>query len=205
MQTYSGQLGIVLFCSDAVNSVSVACAKVYAPDSAIDLGSRHRPHITLYHSNLTDVPVDRAEQILDDVVRALPVDIRLFSIATFGGKFVFWDVVCTPELEKLHATALRLGEYFAPAGEQQADKERIVLSPAEEENVLSYGHPLVRDRWRPHITLGYYPTRLEHETADSCVLGGTVTGAGFVRVGEYGTIAEVLFEHRALPWWQKLW
>ncbi|MBI2048701.1 MAG: 2'-5' RNA ligase family protein [Parcubacteria group bacterium] len=193
MKTYTGQLGVVLICDDATNGKAIAIANAAPKGSEIKLGTQHHPHITLYHSKLKDVSESIVRELLDVLVVKLPVDLKFKQTAIFGGKFLFWDNERTPELLDLHAGVLGLSRYFIPAGEQQADKEKIILSPEEDENVRLYGHPLVRGLWRPHITLGYYPAGIAQDAQEEKYFG-EVCGVAFVRVGDFGTIKEVITE-----------
>ena len=132
---------------------------------------------------------------INGLAEMLPIPLLFTSVAEFGGKFLFWDTVRNEQLTQAHEYALRLSKYFLPTGEQQAEKEKITLSPLERVNVKEFGHPLVRELWRPHITLGYYPNGLQQNTRTEKFEGSAV-GVAFVQVGEAGTIAEILAERR---------
>lgn len=193
METYTGQLGVVLTCNvDTARRAMYLTNKI--PDgNAIALGTQHRPHVTLYHSKLQDVPAHAVSSVLKSIARELPLSLEFSQTAVFGGKFLFWDIERTPVLMELHEKALSLSRYFTPAGKQQADKEKIALAAAEDENVRTYGHPLVRDLWRPHITLGYYPQGID-VPAQQERHHGAAYRAAFVRVGDFGTVAEIISE-----------
>lgn len=190
-QKITGQLGIVLLLDQETTNRTVELAGEYQEGNFVDLGGRHTPHITLYHSKLVDVPLEVAREYLDRLAERLPMSLAFTKVAAFGDKFLFWDTERTPELIAVHEYALGLAKYFSPAGEQQADKEKITLSPEQDANVRQFGHPLVGSLWRPHVTLGYYPDGLTMDDR-STPFAGRATTVALVRVGEAGTIAEIV-------------
>jgi len=159
--------------------------------NSIDLGGRHAPHLTLYHSKLTSVPTAEINKALDDVKDMLPIRLSFTEISVFGGMYLFWDTERSEALMKAHERALDVSRFFIPTGEQPVGTEQISLSPEEDLNVQKYGHPLVRTLWRPHVTLGYYPQGISREPS-SRTFEGSAVEAAFVRIGEMGTIAEII-------------
>ena len=189
--SYTGQLGAVLLLDQPTEKKMACAASDYHASNAIDVGGRHIPHISLYHSKLRAVPDIVIDWLLDELIIKLPIALAFTEIAPFGGKFLFWNIERSTPLTGAHERALYLSRYFIPTGEQQADREKIALLPEEQENVKTYGHPLVQKLWQPHVTLGYAPGGLAQNTATKRFIGNA-TGAAFVRIGEAGTIAEII-------------
>jgi hypothetical protein len=187
----TGQLGLVLLLDGETRARAVELADQHQQGSSIDLGGRHEPHITLYHSKLANVPLDVVHEYLDHLASMLPLALTFTQIAAFGNKFLFWDTERAPELVKAHEYALGLSRYFVSVGEQQAGKEGITLSPEQSSNVNKFGNPLVGSLWRPHVTLGYFGNGLVLEDRPE-IFKGSASSVAFVRVGESGTIAEII-------------
>lgn len=188
--SYTGQSGIVLFPDGQTNREALRLSIECGGGNSIDLGGRHTPHLTLYHSKLTSVPASEVNKTLDNLKDILPIRLLFTEIAVFGGKYLFWDTERTEVLMKAHERALDISRFFIPAGEQPVGTAHISLSSEEDLNVQKYGHPLVRALWRPHITLGYYPQGISREPSAQTFEGFAVEVA-FVRVGEMGTVIEL--------------
>lgn len=190
MQKYSGQLGFVLFPDFNISHKSYQLAQ------NIDKNLIHltKPHISLYHSKVADLPEKKAMELLLEIENRSRISLNLEEIIIYGQRFVFWLVKKTPELEGLHYNILALSKYFVKDDEQQADREKIKISQAEQKNIKEYGHPLVKDLWLPHITLGYcekpdiYVKKIEEV--------GRIAAIGFVEIGDYGTIKRILMSKR---------
>ena len=189
---FTGQLGFVLIPENKVEHRAVELTSGYKYGSSIDLGGQHMPHITLYHAELENVPISVVFEFLNGLAATLPLSLSFTNMASFGGKFLFWDVERSDKLVALHEYALGLSKYFvAPTGESQIDREKITLSSAESENMTKFGHPLVGELWRPHITLGYYPSGVPYWTVSEKFEGSTALVA-FARIGEFGTVSKII-------------
>lgn len=188
---YSGQLGLILLLDDNTNSKAVKIAERYMTGNKIDLARTHTPHMTLFHSKVKDVPSSFVKTSLDHLKSILPITLTFTQAACFGGKFLFWDTERSSSLLEAHGYALNLAKFFTPLGEQQSGKEKLGLSDEESANVSKYGHPLVNNLWRPHITLGYYPDGIEKTPQPEPYIGMAI-GAAFIKVGDFGTIAEII-------------
>ena len=189
--TYDGQLGIVLFLDESTEHRAIQIATKYKNGNSIDLGGLHTPHVTLYHSKLGGLPNNVVDRLLDIIIAMLPTSLTFTQVSQFGGKFLFWDIERSEVLLEAHNCALELSKYFVRIGEQQPDKEKINLSVLESANVKTFGHPFVRDLWRPHVTIGYYSDGAPQEIRTEGFSGRAV-GVAFVRVGEAGTIKEII-------------
>jgi len=187
---YSGQIGIALLPNQETKNKSIALARQVRPN-LLDIGGTHHPHMTLYHARLSGVPSGVVDVILKDVAALLPLSVSFYRIATFAEKFVFWDVSTLPVLMSMHERALDLARYFT-AGEGAVGTESLKLPAEQVENVRRFGHPLMRNLWRPHITIGYdeggHPAFKEQES----VWQGGFDRAALVEIGEYGTVKKIL-------------
>ena len=185
------QLGLVLTLDEATSQRAIELCTQHKKGNVVDLGGRHMPHVTLYHSKLGHVLEAVVDRFLGDLAAMLPINVSFTEIETFGGKFLFWDTERSEQLVMAHEVALGLSKFFIPSGVQQADKEKIFLSPGENLNVQKFGHPLVGKLWRPHVTLGYFSQGISVKRRLEKFKGRSV-GVAFVRVGEAGTVAEVI-------------
>jgi 2'-5' RNA ligase len=83
------------------------------------------------------------------------IQIKLDSMAIFGGSFIFYDVSKNSQIHALHEKTL---EYFAPlttiTDEPIAKNQGIILTEKEQEYMSKYGYPLVKELYRPHFTIG---------------------------------------------------
>ena len=187
----TGQLGLVLLVDKDTLQEVIKTTPEYSANNLLNVGIEHTPHITLFHSKLKNVSMEVIDGLLDRIIQSLPIDLSFEEISVYGGKFLFWNINRTPELASAHECALALSTYFVPEGEQQTDKEKLALSKEEIENVKEFGHPLVRELWCPHITLGYYPSGTKIKSVKK-IFRGVATGVAFVRIGEAGSIAEII-------------
>ena len=140
---FTGQLGLVLLLGPNTRKQAITIGSRYRNGNSINLGERHEPHVTLYHSKLQDVPRSMIREFLDDLAVRLPLKLGFTHIAPFGRKFLFWDASRSAELSGAHGYSLGLSQYFVPVGEQQADRERVEVTEEERINIRRFGHPFV--------------------------------------------------------------
>lgn len=192
-EKYSGQYGVVLLLNEMTEHQVKKIAARYVAGNLLNIfDGRHKPHITLYHSKFDKLPSSIVDKSLNILAAHLPVVFSLESISSYGGKFLFWDIQKTAGLVKLHESAVSgLSQYFVSEGTQQADRENIILSSQESENVRRFGYPFIGSVWHPHITLGYFPEGVQEESTPERFKGTSGTVA-FIRVGEAGSIAEII-------------
>lgn len=192
-KTYTGQFGLVFSLDHTTKDAAKIINSRYKGENLINFADGiQEPHITLYHSKLESIPESVIENCMGLLVKCLPLSFSLNKIEPYGGKFLFWNIQKTAELSNAHALALsNLSPYFVSIGEQQADREKISLSQEEQDNVRRFGHPLVGSLWQPHITLGYFPNGVSLESCPE-FLNGIITEVMFVRIGEAGTIEEII-------------
>ena len=158
----SGALGIVVVPDqETVQRSYVLAAEILPRGSEYVLAPGSLPHLTLYHGKLRDVPMREALQMVSEL-RGILVGQRfsLGPIVAYGGNFVFWNVAQdsdTKLLKEAHSRALSVAQFLDRTLESKATSEEgLVLSQPELENVRQYGHPLVRQLYAPHITLGFH-------------------------------------------------
>ncbi len=188
---FKGQFGVVLLPDITARKTAIELAS-YISGNEISLGERHEPHLTLYHTKIDGMSMADAENLLERVAASLPVEASLEEVGPFGGRFVFWDAHPSRELSVLHTVALeKLSKFFSPEGEQQAQKEKLDLSPEQLANMRTYGHPLVAGLWRPHVTLGYKSDGVREGLSRHAQIV-KFERAAFVEVGEYGTLKRII-------------
>lgn len=193
--SYSGQFGIVLLLEDSLRSEVLQKSKTFAQGNAIHFEQQHIPHVTLYHSKFKNLPKEVVQETLLGIAKKLPCALPFTKTESFWDKFIFWNIEKTAELTALHEQSLFVAAYFNAEGPQQSDSEKVILSEAEEQAVRIYGNPLVGALWRPHVTLGYFPEGIVEGTKSAPFEGRSVAVA-FVRIGEYGTVVEILAQKR---------
>jgi len=189
--SFSGQIGLVLLPDRDTRDRALQIAREFSVGNSIKLGTIAEPHISLYHSKLSNVPGTVIDEYLKECASRLPLPLTFTTLSTFGEKFLFWNIEKDEQLLSLHESALQLSAYFVPEGEQQPDRENVILSEDEKACVAQYGHPRVGALWQPHITLGYFSESLPTDIG-SQPFSGAATGVAFVRIGEAGTISEIL-------------
>ena len=157
----SGALGIVIIPDKGtIEQAYALAADILPPTSEYILTTGSVPHLTLYHGKLNEVPVEEAFRIVSDIREILSgAKFSLGPIVAYGGNFVFWNVEKNSEARLLgdaHIKALLIAQFLDRTSEAKATSEEgLALSLAELENVRQYGHPLVKQLYSPHITLGF--------------------------------------------------
>ena len=161
-QLLTGAFGIVIVPDNDTQERSRAlAAELLEGRAEFVLSPRDLPHLTLYHAKVAGLPstelVERARRLED---RLGGLRLRLQRLGFAGGNFLFWDVDWNTDregrLRDAHEEALQLSHYLDRSAPPKATSEEgLQLTPPELSNVEAYGHPLVRDLYRPHITLGF--------------------------------------------------
>lgn len=198
--TLSGALGVVIIPDQATIAESYKLARNILPASSeYILSSRAIPHITLYHGKFLDVPTSEVQTILRDIRSDLHrANFSLGPIQCFGGNFVFWNVepddTTRHQLQLAHEKSLTLSRFLDRSAPPKATSEEgLSLYAAELENLKEYGHPLVRQSYLPHITLGFHRGLAAHvPNGQSNKWHSSVGSVEFVRVGYPGTIEEIV-------------
>lgn len=199
-QLLSGPLGVVIIPDEITISAAHAAAReILPPDSEFILDSGSIPHLTLYHGKFSALPLSVVTAVLAEIRTNLRgVEFQLGPVTGFGGNFIFWDVEQSgpgiAALNSTHLRALKLSEYLdREAAPKAVSEERLSLRPEELENLRTYGHPLVRDQYAPHITLGF------HAGVAGSIPAGlvrtqrvTVASVELVRVGYPGRVEAVV-------------
>lgn len=157
------------------------------------------PHVTLYHGKLKDVPIAVVASLVDRIRQLLlGHKFVLSEVVGFGGNFIFWNLSEVgsdiKQLQSAHEIALELAQYLDPTALPKATtEEALTLSEEQKENVRRFGHPLVRNLFLPHITLGFHPgvanVKPPISTEEATL---TVASVEFVRIGHPGRVEEVL-------------
>lgn len=185
---FTGKYGIVLVPNTETRQQVILRSK-HVEGNVLDLGGKHHPHLTLYHADFVDLPEDIVDGTLKAVAAQMPTMVHFYRIATYAKKFVFWDARLAGPLMSLHKQALGLASYLKEdAG--AVGTEDLKLPEEQMENIRRFGHPLVGEQWRPHITVGYRnegPDIDEPKQYDAWF-----SKVAFVSIGEYGTAQEFI-------------
>jgi hypothetical protein len=163
----TGFVGLVIQPDAATIRASYELAASLMPTSpeAVALGSL--PHLTLTHCALRDAPRTRLAEYVDRLDTQLAGRrVPLGAVVGFGAGFVFWcaDPPTSPEragLQRAHEYAITVADGFLDPVVNAAVVEgtRRVTNddPALVGNARAFGYAFARDRYLPHITLGFDP------------------------------------------------
>lgn len=193
----SGPYGLVVLPDAETCAIAKKESANRMPNKAAYSLENEQPHLTLYHGNIINMPLFEALQVRQDVAKILQgSEIELYDIEVYADKFLFWNAEHRPleesPLQKAHYLAAGvLSSYLNREAEPSAQKEKLKLTDAEEKNVAEFGHPLVGDLYKPHITLGYdrrgiknvEGNYLRYMIADRIAL---------VKMGDHGRIEKVV-------------
>lgn len=134
------------------------------------------PHVTLTQCAVRDLPRRRAAEFvgrLDQELRGRTIP--LSAVIPFGGGFVFWcvDPACGERatLQRAHEEAVTLADGFLdPVVNEKVVEGTIQTTndaPVLVANARVCGYAFVRDRYLPHITLGFDPNLAAADDAGS--------------------------------------
>lgn len=197
----SGPYGLVAIPDRATMDRAYSYAREVLPrGTEFVLEQPHVPHMTLYHGAMTDIPVqglaalrDRAEGLLARRTFVLE------AVVVAGGKFAFWnlndDSRTNAALVRAHETALEMAAHLNPAAKAKAlGDEGLTLTDGERDNCMNFGHPWVKDLYKPHITLGYNTEGLPAEAFLGVALrwAMTIERVAAVEIGHPGIIKREL-------------
>ncbi len=186
-QLFTGKYGFVIEPDFETNALVRDLAEEIAPRAEFHV---EIPHITLYHAALKNAPVSAITEVHKKLLSIVGRKLVLRDIQVFGSKFLFWNTEKTDWLQSAHITALELSDYFDA---ESVSLEGLDLTPNQRENLLSYGSPIVRDEYLPHITLAYSETTDVFEGIPSeRVHEMTVGRVSFVELGKYGAVTRVV-------------
>lgn len=156
-----------------------------------------KPHLTLFHAMVREPDLERIRKEVNFLHAFCIGDpVNLTEVAVFGDKFLFLDAIRSPQLRLVHAeAAITLLPYLDRETVRPAQKEGLILSPAEQSNLETFGHPLVGLEYRPHVTLAYDENP---EVIARCVLPPdnlrmqTIAAVRLGIMGEYGSLYKAL-------------
>jgi 2'-5' RNA ligase len=186
----SGSYGFVIKPDAETQKKAEALAREMAPNAEFQTKI---PHITLYHARLDELPLQAARDILLKLRAYKGETLILNSFEVYGGKFFFWDNEKTDILRSMHGEALKLATYLDKKAVARAVEEGLNMTPEELENIKRYGHPLVLERYTPHITLAYDSRGLvlpPHTPATPREM--KIDDVLFAEMGKYGSVARVV-------------
>jgi 2'-5' RNA ligase len=184
---FTGKYGIVLVPNSETGLQAALLSKRIGPN-LLELGGKHHAHLTLYHADYEDLPEEVVDQTLEAIAAQMPTKVHFYRIKTYANKFVFWDARPAGPLFSLHKQALGLTGYLKENAGAVGTEDLKDLSVQELDNIRRYGHPLVNEQWRPHITVGY---RNEGKEIDEPrQFDAWFSKVAFARIGEYGTAQE---------------
>jgi len=159
------------------------------------------PHLTLTQCALRDAPRERVREFvarLDDALRGTAIP--LGAVVTFGAGFLFWCAEAEGPgrrvLQAAHEYAVTLADGLLDPVANDAVVEATARAFADEPELVAnarrYGYALIRERYLPHITLGFDPRLGGGRAAGASMtsLSHTMTMDRIVlaRLGRYGRV-----------------
>jgi len=141
-------------------------AALIPPGATQQLAVGSLPHVTLTQCVVRDAPRERLAQYVDRLGAKLRgVTIPLGAVTAFGGGFLFWHVDRDSEargrLQAAHEDALGVAagllDPVANAAVVEGTAAAFGNAGALVENARVYGYALIKERYAPHITLGFDP------------------------------------------------
>ena len=198
----SGFVGIVLEPDAAtIGTAYELAAALLPPDAEQVLASGALPHMTLTQGALRAAPAARVKTLVAALnARLTGLAIPLGRVVPFTGGFLFWCVDdATPArgvLQSAHEQALTL----ADAGLDEVANGAVVTGTARATgddpvlvaNARRHGYAFVKDRYLPHITLGFAPRAAASLALRAHAHVMTVERVVAVRLGRLGRVEDVL-------------
>ncbi|MGB6839085.1 MAG: hypothetical protein WBE27_02340 [Microgenomates group bacterium] len=186
----SGSFGLVIKPDAETERKALSLAGEMAPNAEFQIKV---PHITLYHGRVNNLPLPMVKDLLLRLRKHRGESLVLNSLKVYGGKFLFWNNEKTGSLRSMHQEALKLAEYLARDTVSRAAEEGLDMTPEELENVKKYGHPLVMERYTPHITLAYDSQGLTLPPSGNIEPWEMkIDDVLFSEMGKYGVVARVV-------------
>jgi 2'-5' RNA ligase len=183
---FNGSYGFVLLPDKATAERARQLADELAPSAEYKV---QIPHITLYHGNLRALPLEKVQELMFFLEPMQGEILGLQGTSIYGGKFLFWDINVTDNLQNAHEVALELSKYVDTEGDISALSEDLDMTEEEFQNAYFYGHPLVKNLYAPHITLAYDSQGLSLPAKRSDeYFAMTVSTFAFAEIGEQGRI-----------------
>jgi hypothetical protein len=163
----SGFIGLVVEPVAATIQAAYELAATLLPaDAEQRLGPGSLPHLTLTQCAVHQLPRARVAAFADRLTQQLAGHgLPLEPVIAFGGGFLFWCVEAeVPErsvLQHAHEDAITLGQGFLDPVANGAVVEATRRLTGEDAtlvaNARDCGYAFVRDRYLPHVTLGFDP------------------------------------------------
>ncbi|MFB6181545.1 MAG: 2'-5' RNA ligase family protein [Candidatus Magasanikbacteria bacterium] len=193
-----GHYGFVLKPDSKIREKVEKIQQEFCPNVEFKAGADGDIHLTLYHAPISTVSKPKIDKIIKTVEATGILDerLQLRELEIYGETFLFWSVSTIPEvLTEAHKKALNLANFLQK--EASESKENLAgLSEKEQENIKKYNHPLVKDLYKPHITIAYNSTGIEVESKKienfSHSASIDIEEISFARIGDNGRVEENL-------------
>ena len=180
-------------------------SRVMPVDAPMVLGPGLLPHVTLTQCALRETPRERLAAFAARLGATLrDRRIPLTAVSAVAGGFVFWCVdPASAEralLQRVHEDALPVADGFLDPVANAAVVEGTARLTNDDrqlvENARRFGYAFIRDRYLPHITLGFDPRLAPPSVPDRHEPHAMIaTRVALVRFGPHGRATQIL----ALP------
>jgi hypothetical protein len=201
----SGVVALAIQPDAATIATSYALAAELMPAAPVQaLAPGSLPHVTLTQCALLEAPRARVRELtarLDDRLRGRRIP--LGAVVTFGAGFLFWcaepDGPERTVLQEAHERAVTLADgVLDPVANRaviEATRQVFGDDPVLVSSTRACGYSLARERYLPHITLGFDPRLEEGARLASRPSTMTVERVILARLGAYGRLeAELSLE-----------
>jgi len=200
--TLSGFVGLVLEPDAATIDAAYALAAAVLPTDAEQiLAPGALPRVTLTQCALRDASRASIAALLADLdARLAGRTIPLSRVVPFTGGFVFWCVDdAAPErtlLQTAHERALTLADDVLDVTANEAVVAGTARATGNDPDLVAnarrHGYAFVRDRYLPHITLGFAPAAAAALAPRDHLHRMRVERVVLARLGRLGLVDEVL-------------
>jgi 2'-5' RNA ligase len=189
-EVFTGSYGLVLKPDQETMERAKLKAHLLVPNAPFIV---EKPHITLYHARFNDLPVNEVQRVYKIIEGLEGESLKLKDLQVFGGKFLFWNIVKSEQIQKAHEKTLELSKYLDQQVQARALEESLSLTEEEIESLKKFGHPLMKDLYLPHITLAYDPKGIVLDKENMVEeYDMQVESVNFAEIGEYGVVKKII-------------
>lgn len=187
---YSGSYGFVIKPDSYTGDKSLELAEQLVPNAEFKVSV---PHITLFHAKFKELPHKEVETALKELKGLSGSTQKFKDLQVFGNKFLFWNIVKNPTIQRAHSEAFKLAQFLNKDDIARALQEGLTLTSQQRDNVSQFGHPLVQDLYLPHITLGYDLKGVQlPEDVQSYEWEMKIEDVHFAEIGNFGSVKKFI-------------
>jgi 2'-5' RNA ligase len=190
MTKFTGSYGLVIKPDAMTQERAVMMAKKLAPGAEFQT---EVPHITLYHAKFRNLPAEAVQNELKELAKYEGTKMVLNRFQIFGDKWLFWDLLRDDQIQSMHEESLKISPFLDKQTIARAVTEGLNLDKKEKEYSVKYGHPLVLEKYLPHISLAYDKRGLSLPVENKPEIWEmTVDKISLAEIGDYGSVKRII-------------